>query len=302
MTITKFKVFYWLEHFKKITAVANYLHIKQPTVSFHLKSLEKQYGVKLFYTSKGHYVLTEAGYAFYHYVKNILQQYDMLESTMTRYREGQLGLLKIGSSSVPAADLIPNVFHSFLTTHPQVQLSLEVATAPKIEQLIINHTLDCAIIMQSSSFKNDSIISLHLGEDEIVVAFPPEHPFSEIKQFHAYHLENEIIIIHKYTSSTKRLMDRWLFNEDIQFKQTIELDSVQTIKTFLQLGSYVTLISKRAIQREIEQGKLKFHALPTHLAKRELSFIRHRDHWEDPLLRELHKVIQVEEEKIQQIK
>ncbi|MFC7561090.1 LysR family transcriptional regulator [Paenibacillus farraposensis] len=41
--------------------MAEALQIKQPTVSFHMKSLEKEMGVPLFSLQRGRIMLTEAG-------------------------------------------------------------------------------------------------------------------------------------------------------------------------------------------------------------------------------------------------
>lgn len=69
MNTIKLKGFCFIVEHKKMTVIAPTLQVKQPSVSFHIQSLEEEMGVKLFHTHTGRYFLTEVGEAFYHYAK-----------------------------------------------------------------------------------------------------------------------------------------------------------------------------------------------------------------------------------------
>ena len=64
MTIQKYNVLISLVETRKMIETAKILGVSVPTVSFHIKSLEEEYGVKFFKTNAGGYMLTEAGEIF----------------------------------------------------------------------------------------------------------------------------------------------------------------------------------------------------------------------------------------------
>ena len=71
INLIKFQILEELYKSKKITAVAQALNLKQPTITFHLKAMEKEFGIKLFENRYGKIFLTEAGEALYHYAAKI---------------------------------------------------------------------------------------------------------------------------------------------------------------------------------------------------------------------------------------
>lgn len=72
MNITKLQIVVLIEKYKKVTDVAAELGLKQPTVSFHMKSLETELGTSLFQYRSGRVLLTEAGRALYQYAVRIV--------------------------------------------------------------------------------------------------------------------------------------------------------------------------------------------------------------------------------------
>ncbi len=73
-----------LEYLEKIAATgsineaAKQLFISQPSLSQAMKELEKEYGVQLFYRSRGGITLTDAGREFINYSRGVLDQVNLL--------------------------------------------------------------------------------------------------------------------------------------------------------------------------------------------------------------------------------
>ena len=61
MNLLKLEIVVLIKKYKKLTIVAEQLGVKQPTITFHIKSLEEELGVPLFELRSGRYFLTEAG-------------------------------------------------------------------------------------------------------------------------------------------------------------------------------------------------------------------------------------------------
>ncbi len=94
MTLHQLSIWIVVAKHQNVSKTADELHIRQPTVSQQIKSLEKDYGIKLYkaYPGKG-IELTQAGRLLLKYAKLILLQVKTLESKLkgSRRRRGRQG-------------------------------------------------------------------------------------------------------------------------------------------------------------------------------------------------------------------
>ncbi len=94
MTLHQLEIWIVVAKHQSVTKAADELHIRQPSVSQQIRSLEKEYGIKLYkaYPGKG-IELTQAGRLLLKYAKLILLQVKTLEdklksSRKRRHRQG----------------------------------------------------------------------------------------------------------------------------------------------------------------------------------------------------------------------
>ena len=97
-----------------ITAAARKLHIAQPALSNHIKNLEDDLDMKLFYRGPRKITLTDAGEILYTKANNILELKHSIRRELEDSRSGFKGTLKIGTISAIDADLLENNFLNFI--------------------------------------------------------------------------------------------------------------------------------------------------------------------------------------------
>ena len=177
MNFIKLDILVLLDRHKKITAVAGALGVKQPTVTFHMKSLEEQYGVSLFEMHGGKYELTRAGKALLHYARQIRSLGLEAGRVMAEQRSPEHGTFHIGASYVAGTYLLPPWIHHFHETYPQVEVRLTIRTAPVIRQLLAERRIDLGFIAAQQA-EADELHCEPLCEDRMVVAFAAGHPLA----------------------------------------------------------------------------------------------------------------------------
>lgn len=261
INLIKFQILEELYKYKKITTVAEVLNLKQPTVTFHLKAMEKDFGVKLFENRSGKIILTEAGEALYHYASKINAL--SLEATriVKEYASGR-GTIKIGASYVPATYLLPNILSDYTKKNPMLSISLNVKTSPTVLDMLQNHQIDIGII-SSESFELPNIMSQALFEDELVVFFSTNHPLVKYAFLNPELLAKSSLILHGENSSTRNITLKWLKNLGIIINSQIELDSLEAIKHMVLQGNHISVISKLAIKQELACGSLTYSNIPS---------------------------------------
>jgi len=88
MTLHQLSIWIVVAKHQNVTKTADELHIRQPSVSQQIKSLEKDCGIKLYkvYAGKG-IELTQAGKTLLKYAKMILLQVKILENKLKSSRK-----------------------------------------------------------------------------------------------------------------------------------------------------------------------------------------------------------------------
>ncbi|MCR8851874.1 LysR family transcriptional regulator [Lysinibacillus fusiformis] len=271
MNNLKLQAFCLLVQLKKLAPVAKELGITAPTVSFHIRSIEEEYGIRLFRTNAGGYRLTEAGEGVYHYARQIVQ----LQKDMNRFIEnllaGHIGSLRLGASGLPAHIFMPDLIHQVSMAYPEIRISLEVKTAPEIENKVAIQELDCGLIMETKQ-ENTALHYETIGEDALILALSPTHELASKENITKEDVLKNKLLLHTSSSSTNHFIDKWM--DPFQpSTYTIELDSVSTIKKMLTFGKNLAFVSAALIEEELKSGVLMKKDLQDVSLRRKIQFI-----------------------------
>lgn len=182
MNFIKLDILVLLDQHQKITAVAEALGVKQPTVTFHMKSLEEQYGVPLFEVYGGKYKLTNSGKALLHYARKIRALGLEAGRVMAEQRSPARGSFHIGASYVAGTYLLPAWIHKFCQLYPDVEVKLTIRTAPVIRQMLSERQIDLGFIAAQQTDHADGLRREVICEDRLVAAFSASHPLNELNR------------------------------------------------------------------------------------------------------------------------
>jgi len=105
MRLLKMKILELLDRHKQVTAVADALGLKQPTVSFHMKKMESEWGVKLFEPRSGRIHLTAAGKTLLPYARQIGESYAEAEAAIEELKGSGRSAVRIGFTDCAMAAL-----------------------------------------------------------------------------------------------------------------------------------------------------------------------------------------------------
>ncbi|TBL69677.1 LysR substrate-binding domain-containing protein [Paenibacillus thalictri] len=259
--LLKLKIVELLERHKKITSVADALDLRQPTVSFHMKSLEQELGVQLFESRGGKTFLTEAGLALHHYAVKINALAYEAERVVKEFQVPGRGSLKLGASYVPGTYLLPGLLCSFAKLYPHITVSLTVKTAPVIKEMLVNHEIDLAVF-SAEPFQLAPLAADTLCEDEMVVVFAAGHKLGQEDKLTPEMLAKLPFVMHSPDSSTGELTAKWMHANQVSLQAAMQLDSLETIKQMVIQSDAVSFLSKLAVHRELERGELICRPIP----------------------------------------
>jgi DNA-binding transcriptional LysR family regulator len=107
-----------------LTRAAETLHLSQPALSSHIKTLEEQFGVMLFERSSSGMTLTPSGRRLLTDVEQILAAVQRLTHSAQDLRGQPTGNLKIGTVLDPSALRVGDLMLRTLERYPQLELEL----------------------------------------------------------------------------------------------------------------------------------------------------------------------------------
>lgn len=171
MNIKQLRAFLVVAQEHQITAAAKRLYTSQPPLSYQMKQLEKEVGVKLFVRSAYGIRLTEAGKTFQHYAQKIVSLKRQAHDELSQEENGEAGQINLGLIS-SAGELIPNPAMQTLTAnYPRITFNvIEGNTFDLVDQLN-DDLLDLAIVRTPLNMRG--LAKKVLNTDRMVAVYDP---------------------------------------------------------------------------------------------------------------------------------
>jgi len=279
MNVQQLKVFLEVCDSKTLMDASGKLGLKQPTVSFHLRSLEEALGVELFHRVARNLRKTEAADYLLPYARRIVALTEEAAQRMAEWREKRGGRLKLGASYTPATYLMPPYFSEFQKQYPEIGLQLSVKKAATILDMLRRYEIDAAVVSLPDAAESGIRIT-RLIEDELKLLFSPKHPLADRASIGIEDLRNQTFLLHENGSTSRQLTDEWADQIGLRFESLMELGAIETIKEALKCNMGVGVLPRRSVVRETNAGDLVQRELPGYRNRRFICLVC-RD--EDPL-------------------
>ncbi|WP_287814741.1 LysR family transcriptional regulator [Pseudomonas sp.] len=129
---------------KSIAAASEALHIAQPPLSQHLKSLEADYGVQLFERQGRGLLVTDAGLHLYRRACELLSLADEIDAEMRGLAQGISGKVSIGTVT-SGVGCVARVMADLKRQLPQILFSVYHAEPAALEDMLQARQLDFAV-------------------------------------------------------------------------------------------------------------------------------------------------------------
>lgn len=174
ITLQRMQVFCAVYEHGSFSAAARALSISQPTVSKHLRDLERALGMTLFVLDHGRITPSnEAGW-LYHQSKFLSEGVRELSKRITRFRSGAERQLSVGCVGMLTRHHLPQAVARIMEQMPDLNLNLWVQTA--IEQLsaIRAGQIDLGICVGMVDCAD--LHAVRIGQGKLVLMAPKETP------------------------------------------------------------------------------------------------------------------------------
>lgn len=273
--LEEFKTFITVVEYKNFTKAGEFLNLSQPSVSTHIKNLEKFFGVILINRSvkQKNIFITESGYALYKRAKEIINLLDTTYMEVNNTSNSVKGSLKIGASLTIGEYVLPKFLAIFCEKYPDVDVEIFIDNTSSICSHLKELTLDIGLIEGTSSLSN--FTQEYFLEDKMVLAFPYNADLV-ISNFHFDKLHNQKWIVREQGSGTREFLDIFLATNKIIPKRIMVLGSNYAVKEAVKNNLGITIISDFVTTPAVENKELSTIKLGNSYT-RHFSYILHKN-------------------------
>jgi LysR family transcriptional regulator, transcriptional activator of the cysJI operon len=279
MDFHQLKVFVEVVRQKSFSRAAESIFLSQPTVSAHIKALEGEIGTPLLDRSQRELALTEAGKILYRYAQQLLgSKEEALAAIQEKYHIIK-GHLEIAASSVPGTYYLPGVLSSFSKIYPEVTFSVLMRDTRQVIESVRDFTYDLGMVGETGNLEDLS--QCRLVADDLIMVTPPGVELQEVQlpvsekmkePKHQWKLPLTDLqscihlpfILREPGSATRLVFEKALKKakgNQSRLNIIAFLEGQEAIKEAVKAGLGVTVISRKAVEDELQAGVLKGYCL-----------------------------------------
>jgi DNA-binding transcriptional LysR family regulator len=248
-------VFYFAAKEESITAAAEKLFLTQPTVTYHIRSLERNLGLKLLEVRRQKVSLTQAGAGLYKYVSEIYRQMIGAEKYLENLKEASL---RVGISTT-FSTCLSVAAAAFKKANPQVKLIIKSASSFEIAEAVQECEVDLGIVV-STDYGSNKLKTIGLSsEQQMVLVASPSSPIAQRPKLAFVNLCGYPLVLGPETSATRRIILNRIRAGGCHMPSPIvvEVNSSEWGINLVENGEGVGFQHIKSVERSINEGRLK---------------------------------------------
>jgi LysR family transcriptional regulator, low CO2-responsive transcriptional regulator len=240
------------------TEAAAQMHLTQPTVSHHIKTLEQALGVDLFIRSGNTLKLTEASRLLLPYAHKLVHQVGEIQEMMTSLQQNIAGHLRIACSTTTGKYILPQLAARFCQRFPDIKVSILSCTPQHIVPRLLEREANLAVV-SSYDLCSNGLECQEFFNDTITLIVPAGHPWAARQLVESAELLEEHMIVREPTSGTRRVMLTELAKHDITLDDlnvSLELGNAEAIVRTVEAGFGISFVSTLAADWALRLGQV----------------------------------------------
>lgn len=280
MNIRHLKIFIEVADTGKMSTAAENLFISQPTVSQTIKELEDHYGVLLFERLCKKLYITSDGKKLLSYAKYVVKSFDDLENKMFQVKN--TNKINIGATITIGNIILPTIISNLSEKTSAIKTYVHVDKASVIQKKLMSSELDIGLI--EGRIRNPNLISIPAITDKLVLVCSGNHPLASKKSITLKDLENEKFVMREKGSMARESFENYLYDNNVNIDVVFEVNCPGSIKNVIIQNDYLSFVSLKLIENEVETGLIHVLDLPGYSYERTYNIVYHKNKFLDESL------------------
>ena len=263
------------------TAAARALLIGQPSITTHVKSLERRFGVELF-CRHGHNVkLTDVGERLLLITQRIFSLEGEAEDTLRAAGGLMLGQLRVGAIS---PEVVTQLVVNFSQHYPDVELLVSLGNTTELVNSLLTFENDVVIVPRQEDRRFRAI---PYERTCLVLLVPRNHRWAQRKSVKLAELEGQRMVLREVGSATRKIFEEMLTAADVKIRPVLEIESREAVRESVAVGIGVGIALASETHFDQRLHTLEISDAPVYL---QLDVACLAERWEAPLIAALFTV------------
>ena len=275
MELHHLRIFLSVFNNRSFSKAALALHLAQPTISEHIKSLERELNCTLFERLGKKIIPTREADALYNHALDIVEKADSFKGVLGRLQKEITGELIVGASTIPGTYLLPKLMNDFKRKHPGVSFQVRVGDSREIIQQVGSHQVLLGIV--GSKIADAQINYTPFLEDELIIVAAPS--FIKSKMLSLKDLCQYPMVLREEGSGTRREAEKLLEAQGVScgnVKVAGIFGSTDAVKQAAKAGLGLTILSRYSVTEELKHNLLRELKLADPPMKRVFYIVTHK--------------------------
>lgn len=193
MELAQLRYFVTIAETSSFTEAARRLHVSQPALSYQIKQLEHELGVRLFDRTSRKVSLSSDGRTFLPLARGVLSKADEAAKVMEDRLGVETGEVALGTIPTVGTHVVPHVLATFRRHFPGVKIGILEKGSVELETAVLDGAIDVAIA--SGLTRPEALAVQPLVEEDLVLVVPLDHPLAFRPSVSLRELGNEQFIL-----------------------------------------------------------------------------------------------------------
>jgi DNA-binding transcriptional LysR family regulator len=199
--------------------------------------------------------LTETGKLLYPFAKTIVHDFNRSKEVIQQATGKSNASLRIGATFTIGEYLLPQLLGGYKKQKPEIKVTLTIKNTPGVLDDLSNDIIDLALV--EGLVENTDFVIGKFAKDELILICSPDHNWGE--KISIDELANERMIWREATSGTRLIVENMLRAYGVleKIESYMEIGSTQAIKSTVEAGLGISILSRLTVGKELEQGDLR---------------------------------------------
>ncbi len=275
MDIHHLRVFVSVFKNRSFSRASEQMHLTQPTISDHIRTLEEDLRCRLFDRLGRSIMPTKEAEALYIRAVDIIERADAIRDALSQFSSEPSGELIIAASTIPGTYLLPAVMAGFRKQYPSISFQIAIGDSRAVVERLLSHELLIGVV--GTKLSNNQLHHEPLYEDELIVIAPRDSALKRtisVQEFLKCPLA-----MREEGSGTRKEIERILDTKGLAFSDLAVsgiFGSTDAIKQAVKAGLGISVLSRVAVHDELAAGVLKEIKLNGLKMRRQFFLVTHQ--------------------------
>lgn len=225
---------------KNITKTAKKLYISQPSLTYRIKQLEKEFGITLLHRGNKGITFTSEGEYLVKYAEKMLSELRQAEDALANMNNQLQGTLRLGSSSDFAHYELPSILEGFIYLYPDIDVQLKTGWSTDILELLQSESIHAVFIRGDIKWSGEKML---LSEERMSIVSKHEINLGDLPQLNYIKYDTD--------QHLKTTLDNWWIKTfDVPAHVSMEVDRIETCKEMVKKGLGFSVMPNMSLRGE----------------------------------------------------